>query len=83
MPTQEGLWLNRLGRTKKARLKPGHPYEQPAIIATQSKTRWCPPQSDVELKAEKQILGFKPAPRLEHVGDENSERVQDCKHRFQ
>ena len=31
----------------------------------QSKTRWCPPQSDVELMTEKQILGFKPAPRLE------------------
>jgi hypothetical protein len=26
-------------------------------------------------------LGFKPAPRLEQVGDEHSERVQDRKHR--
>jgi hypothetical protein len=33
--------------------------------------------------AEKQILGFKPASRPEHVGDEHSERVQDCKHRSQ
>jgi hypothetical protein len=32
---------------------------------------------------EKQILGFKPAPRLEQVGDEYSECVQDCKHRYQ
>jgi hypothetical protein len=30
--------------------------------------------------AEKQILGFKPALRLEQVGDQHSERVQDCKH---
>jgi hypothetical protein len=30
---------------------------------------------------EKQVLGLKPAPRLEQVGDEHSERVQDCKHR--
>jgi hypothetical protein len=33
--------------------------------------------------AEKQILGFKPAPRLEQVDDEHSECVQDCKHRYQ
>jgi hypothetical protein len=26
-------------------------------------------------------LGFKPAPRLEQIGDEHSERVQDRKHR--
>jgi hypothetical protein len=32
---------------------------------------------------EKQILSFKPGPRLELVGDEHSERVQDCKHRSQ
>jgi len=41
------------------------------------------PQGDTKLMAEKQILGFKPAPRLEHVGDEHSERVQESKHRFQ
>jgi PRC-barrel domain len=49
----------------------------------QSKTRWCPPQSDVELMTEKQILGFKSAPRLEQVGYKHSERVQDRKHRSQ
>jgi hypothetical protein len=54
-----------------------------AITAAQPKTRWCPPQSDVELMTEKQILGFKPAQRLEQVGDEHSERVQDHKHRSQ
>jgi hypothetical protein len=43
-----------------------------------SKTRRCPPQSDGKLMAEKQILGFKPAPRLEQVGYKHSERVQDC-----
>jgi hypothetical protein len=29
----------------------------------------------------KQILGFKPASRLEQIDDQRSERVQDCKHR--
>jgi hypothetical protein len=33
--------------------------------------------------AEEQILGLKPAPRLEQVGDKHSERVQDRKHRSQ
>ena len=44
--TQDGLRLNHLHRTKKARPKPRHPYEQRAITAKQSETRWCPPQSD-------------------------------------
>src|SRR6516162_2693189 len=30
-----------------------------------------------------QVLGFKPAPRLEQVDDEHSKRVQDCRHRRQ
>jgi hypothetical protein len=28
--------------------------------------------------AQEQVLGFKPPPRLEKIGDEHSERVQDC-----
>jgi hypothetical protein len=67
----------------KARPEPSYPYEQYAIAAEQSKTRWCPPQSDGKLMAEKQILSLKPAPRLEQVGYKHSERVQDCKHRPQ
>jgi hypothetical protein len=33
------------------------------------------------LMTEKQVFGLKPTSRLEQVGDEHSERVQDCKHR--
>jgi len=40
------------------------------------------PQSDVKLMTKKHILGFKPAPRLEQISDEYSERVAGCKHRF-
>jgi hypothetical protein len=46
MPTQDGLRLNHLHRTKKVWPNPGHPYEQRAITATPSKTRWCLPHSD-------------------------------------
>jgi hypothetical protein len=47
----------------------------------QPQTRRRPPQGDVELMTEKQVLGFEPASRLEHGGDEHSERMQDHKHR--
>ena len=83
MPPQDSLRLNYLGHTEQVRPKPGHPYEQRPITAAQSKTGRRPPQGDVELMTEKQVLGFKPPPRLEQVDDENSERVQDRKHRFQ
>ena len=65
MPPQDSLRLNHLGHAAQVRPEPGHPYEQRAITAAQSKTRWCLPQSDRELMAEEQILGLKPAPRLE------------------
>jgi hypothetical protein len=74
MPTQNSVRLQHLDRTNKARPEPGHPYEHRAISAAQSKTRWCPPQSDGKLMAQKQILTLKPAPRL--VGYKHSEHVQ-------
>ena len=80
MPTQDSLGLNHLGRTKQAWSEPGHPYQQRSVTAAKSKTRWCPPQSDGELMTQKQILGLKPAPRLEQIADEHTERVQDRKH---
>jgi hypothetical protein len=72
MPPQDSLRLNYLDHAEQVRPEPGHPYEQRAISAAQSKTRWCPPQSDVELMAEKHILGLKPGSRLKHVGDKYS-----------
>jgi hypothetical protein len=33
-------------------------------------------QSDVELMAEKKVLGFKPAPRFEQIGDKHSEMLE-------
>ena len=83
MPSQDGLRLNHLSRINKARPEPGHPYEQRAITAAKAKAGWRSPQSDGKLMAEKQILSFKPAPRLELVGYKHSERVQNCKHRSQ
>ena len=46
-----------LRRAKKVWPESGHPYEQRAITAKKSKAGWYPPQSDVELMTQKQILG--------------------------
>jgi len=46
-------------------------------------TRWCAPQSDGQLMTEKQIFSLKPASRLEQVGDEHSEGMQNRNHRSQ
>jgi hypothetical protein len=46
----------------------------------QPQTRRRPPQGDVELMAQKQILSFEPAPRLEQTGDENCQQMEDRKH---
>jgi hypothetical protein len=40
------------------------------------------PQGNVELMTEKQVLRFKPAPRLEQIGDISSKQVDDRKHRI-
>ena len=82
MPPKDGLRLNHLGRAEQARPEPGHPYQQRPVTAAQSRTRRRMPQGDAELMTEKQVLGLKQASRLEQVGDEHSERVQDCKHRL-
>src|SRR5438477_2706432 len=81
MPPKDRLRLNDLGRTEQARPEPGHPYQQRPVTAAQSKTRRRAPQGDAELMTKKQVLGLKPAPRLEQVGDEHSQGVQDRKHR--
>ena len=51
------------------------------VIRTEPRTVRCTPQGNIELMSKKKVLDFKPAPRLEQVDEEHSERVQDCKHR--
>jgi hypothetical protein len=40
------------------------------------------PQSDVELMTKKEVLDFKPVPRLKQVGDIRPKQVDDHKHRI-
>ena len=55
MPSQDGLRLNHLGRTQKARPEPGNTDEQGPVAAAKPKTRWSLPQSNGELMTQKQI----------------------------
>ena len=79
-PPKDRLRFNDLGRTEQARPELGHPDQQRPVTAAQSKASRCLPQNDVELMTEKQVLSFNPASRLEYVGDEHHEQVQDRKH---
>jgi hypothetical protein len=42
----------------------------------------CTPQGNIELMTKKEILDFKPAPRLEQVGDKRPKQMEDRKHRI-
>jgi len=75
MPPKDRLRLRYLGHTEKTWPEPGHPYQQRPVTAAKSKTRRRAPQGNAELMTEKQVLGLKPAPRLEQVEDKHSERV--------
>jgi hypothetical protein len=82
MPPQDRGRLNDSGQTEQARPEPGHPHQQRAITIPQPKTWRSSSQGDVQLMTEKEVLGFKPAPRLEQIGDERSKQVDDRKHRI-
>jgi hypothetical protein len=83
MPPQDSVWLNNSGQTEQARPEPGHPYQQGPITTSQPEMLRCPPQSDVELMTKKEVLDFKPVPRLEQAGDIQSKQVDDHKHRIE
>jgi hypothetical protein len=42
---------------------------------------WWTPQGYIELISEKEILDFKPAPRLEQIADKRPKQIEDRAHR--
>jgi hypothetical protein len=42
---------------------------------------WCTPQGYIELMSEKEILNFKPAPRLEQIAGKRPKQIEDHTHR--
>ena len=81
MPPKDRLRLHHPGQIKQIGPDPCQPYQQRPVATVQPQTRRRPPQGDIELMTKKQVLGFEPSSRLEHVGDEHSEPMQDHKHR--
>jgi hypothetical protein len=51
------------------------------VTPTQPQAVRCAPQNDIQLMAKKQVLGFKPAPRLKQVGDKRPNQIEDGQHR--
>ena len=82
MPTQDGLRLHHLDNVNKVRPEPDQTHQQCALEPSQTEARWYPPQRDVQLETEQQILGFQPPARLEQVGDNEGDGVQGRKHRY-
>jgi hypothetical protein len=81
MPAQDRVGLNDAGQTEQAWPEPSHPYQQCPVTPTQSQTvRWTP-QGNIELMPKKEILDFKPASRLEQVGDKRPKQMEHGKHR--
>jgi hypothetical protein len=54
---------------------------QDPVTPSQRETSWCSPQGDVELMPQKEVLNFKPAPRLEQIGDKCLQQMEDREHR--
>ena len=83
MPPQGRLLLHHPRQIEQVGANPSHPDQQGPVATVQSKPNRCPPQGDIELMARKQFLDLKPAPRLEQIANEYSERAQDGKHHIE
>ena len=81
MPPQDCVRLNDAGQTEQPWPEPSHPYQQRSVTPAKLQTVRCTPQGDIELMPEKEVLDFKPPRRLEQVGDERPEQLEDRKHR--
>ena len=83
MPPQERGWLHNLGQTEQARPHSGHPNHQNPVIRPEPETLRGSPQGDVELMTQKEVLDFKPVPRLEKIRYKACKQVDDRKHRIE
>jgi hypothetical protein len=72
--------LSRPGIHRAEWAKPRHPYQQRPVTTVQPQTRRRSPQYDVELMRRNRFSASSLS-RLEYVGDEHHEQVQDRKHR--
>ena len=83
MPSQDSGRLNNSGQTEQARPHSGHPKHQGTVTRAKPEALRGSPQGDVELMTQKEVLDFKPAPRLERIGDKRRKQADDRKHRIE
>ncbi|MGH9548294.1 MAG: hypothetical protein ACRD3W_02925 [Terriglobales bacterium] len=81
MPPQDRVRLNDAGQIEQAWPEPCRPHQQRSVTPTQPQTVRCTPQGNIELMPKKEIIDFKPAPRLEQIGDKRPKQMEDRKHR--
>jgi hypothetical protein len=82
MPPQDRGRLNNSGQTEQARPHSGHPNHQGTVTCPEPETLRGSPKGDVELMTQKEVLDFKPAMRLEQIGDKRPKQADDRKHRI-
>jgi hypothetical protein len=82
MPPQDGGRLHNSSQSQQAWPEPRHPHHQCPVTPPQPQALWRSSQDNVELMTQKEVLNFKPAPRLEQIGDKYSKQVDDRKHRI-
>jgi hypothetical protein len=74
--------LHNSSQTQQAWPEPRYPHHQGPVTPPQPQTLRRSSQDNVELVTQKEVLNFKPASRLEQIGDKCSEQVDDRKHRI-
>src|SRR5262249_41001670 len=82
MPPQDGGRLDNSGQSQKVWPAPRHPDHQGPVTPPQTQTLRRSSHEDVEVMTQEEVLNFKPAPRLEQIGDKGSKQVDDRKHRI-
>jgi hypothetical protein len=80
MPTKHRLRLYYLDCTRKVGPEPDQRSQNSTVDAVEAQPRWRMPQGNVELVAEKQILGLKPPTRLEQISDQDRNSPQSRRH---
>jgi hypothetical protein len=60
MPPPDRLRLHHLSQIEQPGANSSHPDQQGPRATAQSRPRWCPPQGNIELMAQKQVLSLKP-----------------------
>jgi hypothetical protein len=82
MPPQDGGRLHNSSQSQQTWPEPRHPDHQGPVTPPQPQTLRRSSQDNVELMTQKEVLNFKPAPRLEQIADKCSKQVDDRKHRI-